>query len=114
MRATYIASDWARVFHAYLDGTRRRDRTGAECLLHDDRFQAEVEAIWNSPVLTLHDLLSRVSIAINYNMPPDMPGYPDNVINDPRAKVYQKALAQVVRGVCELANLKFDSEGRVL
>lgn len=113
LRATYAASDWARLFHAYLDA--QRAGSSEERQLHNKKFDAEVATIWSSPARTPLDVLVRVAIAVNWNSTPrGTPSYPRNVINDPKAPMYEKALAQVVQGVLDVAGVKFDGEGRLL
>jgi hypothetical protein len=114
VRDDYLKSAGHRILSAYLDEIYRRNRTEAEVELHEERFCAEAAAIWAKPCATFADFIVRLSMAIHWNSTPPDPAYPDNMLNDPRAPYFQRALAHVVKGVLDLAGLKFDADGRCI
>jgi len=57
----------------------------------------------------------RAAIAVNwYAMPRGMPGYLSCVINDPNARMHERATAQVVKAVLDVAGVNLDGEGRLV
>jgi hypothetical protein len=114
-RANYLKSDWHHILSAYLDEIYRRGRTEAQRDLQEERFCSKVDAIWAKPCATFADLVVRAAIAVHWNMPPpNLPAYPDDVLNDPKTSRSQRALAQLVKGVLDLAGLKFDADVRCI
>ena len=116
-RDKYLASDWHRILSAFLEESSRRARTDAEVTLQEERFGDATNAIWAKPVRTWDDLIVRAAIAMHWNEPldPGDPAYPDDIISgNPEERFDARALAHVVRGVLDLAGLKFDAEGRCI
>jgi hypothetical protein len=81
----------------------------------DPALVTDTEAIWAKPVRTWDDLIVRAAIAVRWSLPNlGEPAYPDCVINGPNEDFDRRASAHVVRGVLDLAGLKFDPEGKLL
>jgi hypothetical protein len=80
-----------------------------------DRLCEASDAIWSKPVRTWEGLVERTAMAVHWSMPTtlDEPPYPDSVIADPSSDFEQRALAHVVRGILDLAGVKFDADGRI-
>jgi hypothetical protein len=113
LRAAYVASEWQRALSAYLED---RGRTSAEEELDalNGRLGEVTRTIIATPVRTPDDLVVRAAMAVHWNQfGLNDPAYPDHVMNS-KACSDQRALAAVVRGVLDLAGLKFDVEGRLL
>jgi hypothetical protein len=66
-------------------------------------------------VRTPDDLIVRAAMAVHWNQGSlGDPAYPDYVVNSKEACSDERALAAAVRGVLDLAGLKFGAEGRLL
>jgi hypothetical protein len=112
LRAAYVASEWHRALSAYFE---ERGRTSAQEELDalEVRMGDVARAISAKPVRTFGDLVVRAAMAVHWNQARlDDPAYPDYVMNN-KACSDDRALAAVVRGVLDLAGLKFDVEGRL-
>jgi hypothetical protein len=117
VRDSYLASEWHRVLTTFHDDWGLPENETAEkrfALL--DRLCEAAVAIWAKPVRTWDDLVVRAAMAVHYN-PPGRVGelaYPDNVLADgDEASADECSLAHVVRGILDLAGLKFDAEGQL-
>jgi hypothetical protein len=112
-REKYLASDWHRIVSTFLEEFARPEnrtddaRDGLKRHLCD-----ETNAIWAKPVRTWDDLIVRAAIAVHWNGDNVLP-YPNDVISGNENFDY-RALAHVVRGILDLAGLKFDADGRLL
>ena len=114
-RDRYLASDWPPILNAHLKEMSRRGETDAEIDLLEKRLCAKIAAIWAKPVRTVDDLVVRAAIAVHWNSaPPGEPAYPEHVCNDPERGFDDKALAHVVKGILDLAGLKFGADGRLI
>jgi hypothetical protein len=92
------------------------DRAQAEVDAVRDRVEAFVLRIWETRATTLRDAIHRTAMAVHWNHPAklDDPPFPDDVIaGDPNRNFDERALAHVVRGILDLAGLKFDADGRI-
>jgi len=86
-----------------------------------DWLCAETEAVWTKPVRDWGDVILRAAVAVHWNSPLDAgdPAYPHNVLrlavkDDPYDGYDVHAVAHVIRGVLDLAGLRFDQDGRLL
>jgi hypothetical protein len=117
IRANYLASDWHRIVTADHEAWDRPENADgrARDALHL-ALVSDTEAIWAKPVRTWDDLIVRAAIAVRWSLPCDLdePAYPDCVINGPNEDFDRRASAHVVRGILDLAGLKFDAEGRLI
>jgi hypothetical protein len=102
LRAAYLASDWHRALRAYLE-ERGRTNTEEEVDALDERLDDSMNAILAKPVRTFDDLVVRAAIAMNVRR--------DEIANPEHQ---DPVIAAVVRGILDLAGLKFDAEGRLL
>jgi hypothetical protein len=116
VRNVYRKNDWPHVLGAYLDQVHRPGTDDHKRAL-DSRIEV-ARAIWAEPVRTKDDVVLRLAIAIHVNEDAGGGGstgaYPDCVLGDPDAGIEEQALAHVIRGILDLAGLKFDVEGRLL
>jgi hypothetical protein len=104
LQAAYLASDWHRALCAYLE-ERGRANTEDELDALESRLGDVTRAISATPVRTPDDLVVRAAMAMHW--------YGNNEISNPSCTA-DHVLAAVVRGVLDLAGLKFDAEGRLL
>jgi hypothetical protein len=80
-----------------------------------DQIHADAEAIWSRPIRGWEDLVVRTAMVVYWNSEDRHIAYPDCVIA--RGGKYcmdERAFAFLVRGILDLAGLKFDAEGRLL
>jgi hypothetical protein len=104
-RDTYLASDWHRALENYLEACGRvGPNDDEELVVLEDRLADVVDAICAAPVRTLDDLVVRAAIGLQWwKGDINNPGCTESLV-----------LAAVVRGVLDLAGLRFDDEGRLL
>jgi hypothetical protein len=114
VRANYLASDWHRAITNFLDETARllnEGRTDAEFAKAYQLFYAATKVVWAKPCRTFDDLIERAAVACHYNEPG-----PDKILatTHPDENFDSQAFAYLVKGILDLAGLKFDQEGRLL
>jgi hypothetical protein len=102
-RETYLASDWCRALDDYLDA-RCRARSDKEHDALDARLRDVAKAICAEPVRTPDDLVIRAAIATHWLR---------CEITNP-SHTEEHVLAAVVKGVLDMAGLRFDDAGRLL
>jgi hypothetical protein len=105
-RDAYVASEWYRILDQHLEASSRAT-TDKEHYALDARLSGAAKAICAGRVRTPGDLIERAAIAVHW--------YSDDgdLLSSP-ADPGEHALAAVVRGIIDLASLKFDAEGRLL
>jgi hypothetical protein len=103
LRAAYLASDWHRILAVHLDAIRRAKTEDEQDALRA-RLHTVAIATCGQPVRTFDDLIVRAAIVARW--------YSDEIGNPTRPE--DDMIAAVVRGVLDLAGLKFDVEGRLL
>jgi hypothetical protein len=115
VRDNYLASDRHRILSAYHD-----DWELPENQIDDRRFALRrrlcegANAIWAKPVRTWEDRIERAAMAVHWNQISKVVPFPDDSIaGDPNRNFDWRALAHVVRGVLDLAGLKFGDYGRL-
>jgi hypothetical protein len=120
-RDKYLASDWHRIVSAFLkESARLEDRTDDARNSLNRRLADATTTTWAKPVRTWDDLIVRAAIAVHWNIDAeiavntDLP-FPDNVISSNRNENFDyRALGHAVRGILDLAGLKFDADGRLI
>jgi hypothetical protein len=99
---TYLASAWYHALEEFLEASSHATIEEEDALY--DRRDSVIKAICAKPVRTPDDLVVRAAIAAHW--------YGDEIRNPSFTEAH--VLAAVVRGVLDLAGLKFDAEGRLL
>ena len=108
-RDNYLASDSNRIVNAYLDNMARPGKTDAEIERLEDWLCAETRAIWAKPCVSWDDLIVRAAIACHC-----WDSGPDEIIatTPPGRNSDTQAFAYLVKGIIDLAGLRFDRDGR--
>jgi hypothetical protein len=115
VRDNYLASDWHRILSAYHDDWELpENQTDDRWFALRRRLCEGANAIWAKPVRTWEDRIERAAMAVHWNQISKIAPFPDDSIGgDPNRNFDWRALAHVVRGVLDLAGLKFGDYGRL-
>jgi len=105
--------EWQATLERYLERMAQPGKTDKDIEKIEDWFAERTNEVLRMPVRSLEDLVTLAAIAVHWNEEAAEP-YPYWVIDgDPRHDLDRRALADLVKGVLDLAGgVRFDSEGR--
>jgi hypothetical protein len=110
---------WDECVRKYLADTKAADTPettegNAAYQRSADQLSAHAESIWARSCRGWEDLVLRAAMVVHLHSVDRQIAYPECLIRQEDACTDERAVAFLVRGILDLAGLKFDAEGRLL